>query len=453
LFEGLAIAKADWEWKAHPIIHIGFGHGDFTNNGVETLAIILERELDCVCSEYGISVEKTGDISDLFVRVITGLTRKVGRPVVIIDEYDNPLLATINQPELNEKLREKLKGFYSVIKQYGEHIRFAFITGVTKFAQVSVFSGMNQPQDISMMSDYCDICGVTQEELEKFFAPEIDAYSEKHGGRENYLKRLREFYNGYCFTKERIPVYNTYGLLNHFENSADFAYYWSMTGAPSFLLKYLEMRGTDTVDIEEARMEAGKFGGYKDNTITLFPLLYQAGYLTISDYDENTGFYRLNYPNIEVRKTLAVLLSDNYSNAQNILNDSPSIELINALLEGDIDEFMNTLKWYLQTVDYSLSSKITEFYVEFAVSNVINMLGLRCINEVHTASGRMDSVIHAGEYIYIIEFKVDKPVETALRQIKRRDYALVYAREGKKIVKVGVAFSREARNIVTWEMA
>ncbi|MDR2577220.1 MAG: PD-(D/E)XK nuclease domain-containing protein, partial [Chitinispirillales bacterium] len=169
-----------------------------------------------------------------------------------------------------------------------------------------------------------------------------------------------------------------------------------------------------------------------------------------TDYDERTGIYKLNYPNIEVRQTFAEFLSGNYSNAQNILEESPSVELINALQNGDVDEFMNILKWYLQTVDYSLSSKITEFYVEFAVSNIINMLGLRCVNEVHTASGRMDSVIHTREYIYIIEFKVDKPVEKAIRQIKRKDYALIFAREGKKIVKVGVVFNRETRNIVEW---
>jgi hypothetical protein len=444
--------ETDWEWKEHPIIHIGFGHGDFTSNGVETLTIILERELDSVCSEYGISVEKTGDVSDLFVRVITELARKIDRPVVIIDEYDNPLLNTINQPELNERLREKLKGFYSVIKQYGEHIRFAFITGVTKFAQISVFSGMNQPVDISMMAEHSDICGVTQKELETFFAPEIDSYCEKHGGREAYLERLKEFYDGYCFTRERIPVYNTYGLLNHFINSAEFDPFWSISGVPSFLMKYLEMKNDDIIEVEEAEMKAVSFADYRDDTITLFPLLYQAGYLTITGYNESSGTYKLNYPNIEIRQNLAQVLSRRYSNAASIIKDSVSTRLINALLNGKVEDFMNMLKILLQKVDYSLSSKITEYYFEFAVSNIINMLGLICVNEVHTANGRMDSVIHAGKYIYIIEFKVDKPVEDALWQIDEKDYDLIYADSGKKIVKVGVAFNREARNIVEWEI-
>jgi len=198
-------------------------------------------------------------------------------------------------------------------------------------------------------------------------------------------------------------------------------------------------------------MEANMFADYKDNTISIFPLLYQAGYLTISDYDERTGFYRLNYPNIEVRKTFAEFLANNYSQAQSILAKSISIEFVDAILDGNVDEFMNLLKWYLHTVDYSLSSKITESYVEFAVSNIINMLGLVCVNEAHTANGSMDSVIFTKDRIYIFEFKVDKPVENALRQIKKKDYALFYAKDGRKIVKVGVVFSRELRNIVEWK--
>ncbi|MDR2577413.1 MAG: ATP-binding protein [Chitinispirillales bacterium] len=450
LFEGLAIAGTDWEWKVHPVIYLDLSGEDFTDNGVEGLFITIERQLDEVCDNYGISVQKTGSISDMFARVIVELSKKIAPTVVIIDEYDNPLLNTIDQPELNKKLREKLKGFYSVIKQYGEHIRFAFITGVTKFAQVSVFSGMNQPNDISMDSEYCDICGVTQEELESVFAPEIDHYAEKHGGRESYLKKLKGFYDGYCFTKDKVSVYNTYGLLNHFDKSADFTPYWSMSGIPSFLLKYFEMKGDDVVEIEEAEMEAGNFADYRDNTITLFPLLYQAGYLTIKDYDERTEIYKLNYPNTEVRQTLAKLLSSQYSNSASTVKKSMSIRFVDALLTGKIDDFMNLLKMYLQRVDYSLSSQITEYYFEFAVSNIINMLGLVCVNEVHTANGRMDSVIHAGEYIYIIEFKVDKPVEDALWQIEERDYALIYADSGKKIIKVGVVFNREARNILEW---
>ena len=453
LFEGLAISKTDWIWQEHPVIHLSFGSGDFTDNGVETLIDTINRQLDIVCNDYGIYEEKSSNVADRFAGVITKLSEKIGQSVIIVDEYDNPLLSTINQAELNAKLREKLKGFYSVIKQHEKHIRFAFITGVTKFTQVSLFSGMNQPNDISMMPKFHNICGITQAEFEENFAPEINVYAELHGGKENYLEKLKEYYNGYFFTEERTSVYNPYGLLNHFDKSARFMPFWSMTGMPSYLIKYLEKRDFDIVDVEEAKMKAISFADYKDNTITLFPLLYQAGYLTITDYDERTGLYKLNYPNVEVRQTLAAFLSSNYSKAEDALKGSVSVRLVDFLLAGKTDDFMNLLKIYLQRVDYSLSSRITEYYFEFAVSNIINMLGLVCVNEAHTANGRMDSVIFAGEYIYIFEFKTDKPVEDALWQIEEKDYALIYADSGKKIVEMAVVFSRETRNILEWKIS
>ena len=453
LFTGLAVGKTNWEWKEHPVIHLGFGADDFTKDGVEALIGTINLQLDKVCEDYGISADKNGSIANRFARVITRLSEKLDRVVIIIDEYDNPLLNTIDQPELNQKLRETLKGFYSVIKQYDANIRFAFITGITKFSQVSLFSGMNQVKDISMMTEYCDICGITQEELESNFEVEIEMYSQKYGGRENYLNRLREYYNGYFFTKEPISVYNIYGLLNHFDSSAEFDRYWSKTGWPSFMIKYFEMKNVNAAEIEEAEMEADDFGDYRDDTITLFPLLYQAGYLTISGYDKETSYYKLNYPNIEVRQSLAKFLSKQYSKTDEILKKSTSSKLVNSLLEGKPQEFFTILKMYLNKVDYSLSSKITEHYFEFAVSNIINMLGLRCVNEVHTANGRMDSVIFAGQYIYIFEFKINKPVEDAMWQIEDKDYASIYADSGKKLVKVGVIFSRDLRNIIDWKTA
>ncbi|MCL2833708.1 MAG: ATP-binding protein [Treponema sp.] len=411
-FDGLAVSNTDWDWKVHPVIHLALGANDFTDNGAETFVGTLNTQLDKVCSLYGLSVERSENAADRFDRVITGLSEKLGKVVVIIDEYDNPLLSTINQPELNLRLRERLKGFYSVLKQNDRYLRFSFITGVTKFAQVSLFSGMNQANDISMMPEYCDICGITQEELETVFAPEIDAYSPRYGGREKYINKMKEYYNGYFFTKKKLSVYNIYGLLNHFDKAAEFDFYWSMTGAP--LIKYLETKNVNAAEIEEAEMKAGDFADYRDTAITLFPLLYQSGYLTISDYDETTGLYKLNYPNIEIRQSLARFLSSNYSKADEKLAASMYTRLVRALLDGKPDDFLNLLKLFLGKVDYSLSSKITEYYFEFAVSNIINILGLRCVNEVHTANGRMDSVVFTDNYIYIFEFKVDKPVEDAM---------------------------------------
>ena len=451
-FEGLAISETDWEWKEHPVIHLELGAENYTQDGRARLIDIIDSQLDNVCNDYELSVGKYDSIANRFASIITELSKKKGPVVITIDEYDNPLLNTIDQPVLNAEIREELRGFYGVLKKSDQYLRFTFITGITKFAQISMFSGANQLKDISMLAEHSAICGITQTELETCFAPEIEAYAPKHGGKEQYLEKLKSYYDGYCFTKDMISVYNTYGILNHFDESAEFAPFWSISGEPSFARKYLESKDVDVLDIENARMEARAFADYKDNTITLFPLMYQAGYLTIADYDERTGYYTLRYPNSEVRQSLAYFLANNYSKAAETLRSSVSERLIKSLLDGKPEDFMNLLKPYLSNVDYSLSSKITEYYFEFAVSNIISMLGLECRTEVHTANGRMDCVIFAGEYIYIFEFKVDKPIEDALWQLEEKDYASLYSDRGKKLVEIGVIFSREQRNIVEWKV-
>ena len=451
-FEGLAILETDWEWKEYPVIQLELGAENYTQDGRERLISIIDSQLDDVCDTYKLHKSKDSSIANRFASIIKELSRKKGPVVITIDEYDNPLLSTINQTEINAEIREELRGFFGVVKKSDQYLRFTFVTGITKFAQISMFSGANQLMDISMQAEHSSICGITQNELETCFAPEIEAYAPKHGGREKYLEKLKSYYDGYCFTKDMISVYNIYGILNHFNTSADFAPFWSISGEPSFARKYLESRDIDILDIESARMEARAFADYKDNTITLFPLLYQAGYLTIADYDERTGYYTLRYPNSEVRQQLAYFLASNYSKAAETLRNSVSERLIMSLLEGKPEDFMNLLKPYLNKVDYSLSSKITEYYFEFAVSNIISMLGLECRNEVHTANGRMDCVIFAGEHIYVFEFKVDKPIEDALWQLEEKDYASIFSDRGKKLIEIGVVFSREQRTIIEWKV-
>ncbi|MDR3013572.1 MAG: AAA family ATPase, partial [Chitinispirillales bacterium] len=245
LFEGLSIAETDWEWKPHPVIYLDLSGANYTVDSVEVLKAKLGSQLENCAKSYGVDINFGKHIAINFQQLILELSSKLGNIVVIIDEYDYPLLGTLDQPDHNQTLREELKGFYGVIKQCSKYIRFAFITGVTKFAQISVFSGMNQPKDISMMLEYCDICGITQEELETCFEPEINAYSREHGGRVAYLQKLRDHYNGYRFTEKEVSIYNTYGMLNHFDESAKFAAFWSMSGVPSYLVKYLEAKGVD----------------------------------------------------------------------------------------------------------------------------------------------------------------------------------------------------------------
>ena len=453
LFDGLAISKTDWNWTEHPVIHLDMMIGDIAGErGVEALIDSLNRQLSLVCRIYDISVEPSDMISGRFMEIISTLAIKMNNVVVIIDEYDNPLLKTVDKPELHVKIREILQGFYGILKNMDAYIHFVFITGISKFAQVSMFSGMNQPNDISTEPEYADICGISQSELEENFKDEIVEYSDKFGGKDKYFQKLKDSYDGYCFSEKKLSVYNPFGLLHHFSKGADFSFFWSVSGTPTFMVKYLEKNNVDILSLENASMRKEDFANYRFDNITLFPLLYQGGYLTITDYDQNSGLYKLNYPNTEIRQTFAKFLAENYSNARKILNDSLLYELVQTIINGDINEFMESLKVYLHRIDYSLSSKITEYYFEFAVSNIINMLGLVCENEVHTATGRIDSVIFTPKRIYVFEFKVDKPIESAFRQIKRKDYALYYAKDGREIVKVGVVFSREEKNIIEWSV-
>jgi len=336
LFEGLYIYETDWDWKKHPVIHLDLSARNYTDNGVAALLKSLNGQLDAVCREYEIVAERSDFIEERFTEVIAALFEKHGSVVVIIDEYDFPLISTISQQEINEQLREKLKGFYGVLKRSDRYLRFVFVTGITKFAQISMFSGFNQPKDITMLAEYCDICGITYEELENYFKHETDAFAPRYGGKIKYLEKLRANYDGYFFTKDKVAVFNTYGLLNHFDSSGDFMPFWSMSGHPSLLQKYLETKEVDILDVESAEMSAGAFADYKDNTITLVPLLYQAGYLTIADYNEKTDMYTLRYPNIEIRKTLAAFLASNYSKAKGISGDSVSVRLVQSLLDGKL---------------------------------------------------------------------------------------------------------------------
>jgi len=315
-----------------------------------------------------------------------------------------------------------------------------------------LFSGMNQPQDISFLQDYSALCGFTQSELESYFKLEIEHFSAKHSDVENYLCKLRNFYNGYRFSDSEISVYNPISVMKHFSDG-HFRAYWAETGTPNFLVKYIGLQGMDIVEIENVVLPAEAFGKYNENEISLIPLLYQSGYLTIVGYDEITDLYTLNYPNTEVRNSFAYFLSSQYSGIESIKSKSILAKLINSLLAGDCENFMNIMKVYMSGIKYDLIANITEYYFEFAFSNILNMLGVSCEIEVHTNIGRIDAVIKLQKNVFIIEAKLDKPVEEALKQIEEKKYYAPYLEKGCKIFKIGVVFGKKERNIVEWKEA
>jgi len=457
LFGGLAIDSLKWEWKKHPVIRIDLNPGDYSG-GIETLEDILRNSLENSAISLGLSLR--GNIpSSQFLSLIQDAHRKHGeRVAVIIDEYDKPLLGTIDMGDLREKILKALKGFYGALKTADPHLKFVFLTGVTKFSHVSIFSDLNHLSDLTLDPDYADVCGITQEELEVSFAPEIEAVLKETGkSRGEYLEKLRRYYNGYRFSEKPLRVYNPFGLLSHFGKKGKFASYWYETGTPTFLVKLILGQKINIVELGNLRVGFDDFRKYDIENMSAAPLLYQSGYLTISDYDEKRERFTLDYPNDEVRSCFAKSLLEHYAPAPELSSGSLPMRLYDALLDGDVDSAMDALKRFFAAIPYDII-KESENYYQTAIHLIFTMLGLRCRSEARIAAGRIDALVETDELVYCFEFKLckggGKPcAEEALAQIDAKEYLLPWEGSGKRLVKVGVSFDSEKRNIGEWKAA
>ena len=446
----LAIDSMEWEWKKHPVIRIDLNAGVYSN-GVEALYTALFRELKREARKYELMFEDQ-DCINQFADLIEKSCHKTGeKVVVIVDEYDKPLLSTIDNPQLHTRMRDELKGFYGVLKSYDKYLRFVFLTGVTKFSHVSVFSDLNHLVDLTLDPRYSDLCGITQEEMEQNFEPEIEEVLKDTGkSRETYLEELRRFYNGYRFSEKLLTVYNPFGLLNHFDKNGKFLPYWYETGTPTFLINLILKQKINIVDLTDMRVGYEDFRKYDIETMRAEPLLYQSGYLTIKDYDEELNQYILDYPNEEVRTSFSKALLEQYLQPSGEASRGLNTHLMTALLKGDVDQAMNALKSFLATIPYDII-KERENYYETAIHLIFTMLGLNCRSEVRIASGRIDTLVETKQYVYCFEFKLNGTAEEALEQIDTKDYLLPWVESGKHLFKIGVDFDYEKRNIGKWK--
>jgi len=301
----LAINSLDWEWKKHPVIRFDLSPGNYSE-GRTVLNAVLENSLDNAARRYG--AELRGQTVPMrFANLITDLRERLNeKTVVIVDEYDSPLTNTLDKRDIHIELRDVLKAFYGVLKSCDDCLRFVFITGVSKFSHVSLFSGMNQLNDLTLDPRYADICGLTQEELEACFGPEIEGVLKKTGrGREEYLDELRFFYNGYRFSEDPHKVYCPFGLLKHFYSGGKFSDYWYESATPSFVVDLVTNNRINILDLKDMQVVQSDFGKYDIDNMSSVPLLCQTGYLTFSDYDESSGEYTVDFPNNEVRACFA----------------------------------------------------------------------------------------------------------------------------------------------------
>jgi hypothetical protein len=448
LFSGLVIDSLPWKWKKHPVIRIDLNAAVF-EKGVTQLETLLNTSLERIARINNIDVMGNSP-PDRFRKLIEALHDATGEKVaVIIDEYDKPLISTIDLPGLHAEYRAFLKGFYGVLKSADEHLAFLLVTGVTKFSQVSVFSDLNQVRDISMDTRFSDLCGITQAELERDFAEEITHYALQKGiTGKAYLDILRKWYDGYHFSKADVSVYNPFSLLNHFA-TGDFSPYWFSTGTPTFLLKLIEHQDIDIRNLEKLELSAEDFGNYRKDTMEAVPVLYQAGYLTITGYDERRNMYTLDYPNDEVRISFAKALADKYAYAPEFRRSALVADFADALESGDVNGFMEALIPFFAGIPYDLNDQ-TERHYQVVFYLVFRLLGQYCETEVKSSRGRADAVVHAGEYVYCFEFKLRGSAEEALAQIDNKEYLTPYTGAGKTLVKVGVEFDRAKRNVGRW---
>ena len=460
LFKGLAIDGLETEWNEYPVFHLSFGGVNFSNSSAidESLSMFIENAE----KEYGIE-ERFKDYGIRFAAVLKAAHERTGRRcVVLIDEYDKPLLDVMdtelrvtdsdgNSLRLEEYNRNVLKGFYSVFKDADPDLKFVLLTGVTKFSQVSVFSGFNQPKDISMDSRYEALCGITLEEMLSVFHEPITQLAEDNGvGYEEMVEMLKKRYDGYHFSSEMTGVFNPFSLLNCFDK-LEMRNYWFATGTPTYLMRLLSHSDKNINELVGRYYEESQFIDYKADVERPLPMIYQSGYLTVKEYDIDTRYYLLDFPNEEVRSGFIDMLASSYFSSGEMVS-SWIFDVNRDLRGGKIEVFMRKMTSLLSSVTYRFQRKQDAFecerYFQYTFYLIMQMIGhYNTMVEKETSEGRIDCVVECPNYVYVMEFKKDGSAQSALEQIRERGYTKPYLADKRKVFSIGVNFSSEKGTI------
>jgi len=450
LFKGLAISKTKWKWEKYPVIKLDMSAGAYSE-GISGCKEAIMKQLFYAAQNLG--VELSGETpTSIFKSLILDSAKKYGKPaVVVIDEYDNPLLSVIDNKKAFEEVRLFLRDFYKVVKAAEQYLRFTFITGITKFSQVSVFSALNNLTDITLDPDYAALLGITQEELEKDFASYIDKWTKEYGGKKKYLDKLQESYNGYRFTKSLQRVYNPFCLLKHFD-SGDFQKFWFETATPSYLITLLDNQKIDILNIEDFSVGADDFKKYDSDNMDAVPILYQSGYLTVKDYNKESDIYTLGYPNKEVESAFANELATKHLRVPGSEKSSFAANVIKWLNAGEPEKIIaDGFIPFMASIPYSITIK-KEKYFQTIFHIIFNMFGFQCRSEVQIATGRIDCILETPKFVYCFEFKLDGTAAAALKQIDSKEYLTPWKGKGKTLFKIGVSFDYKKRRIKEWKV-
>ena len=447
LFEGLAMQELEKEWKRYPILHLDLNIAKFDTP--ESLFDILNRNLVEWERLYGCDPAEVS-LSLRFAGVVKRACEQTGnKTVILVDEYDKPMLQAINDPGLQDEFRKTLKPFYGVLKSMDGYIKFALLTGVTKFGKVSVFSDLNNLMDISRDNRYIDICGISEAELLKDFSEDIQELAAANGQTfAQACEQLKEDYDGYHFCENSIGIYNPFSILNTFAKKK-YDRYWFETGTPTYLVELLKLHKYDLYRMAHEKTTSDVLDSIDASSTNPIPVIYQSGYLTIKGYIPEPRIYELGFPNREVEEGFLKFLLPYYTPLQETESGFAIWDFISDVKSSDIDGFMERLQSFLADCPCELAKDV-ELHYQNVLFIVFRLAGLYTKVEYRTSRGRIDLVLLTDSYVYVMEFKLDGTAEQAMQQIEEKQYALPFAKDSRKVYTIGVNFSSETRNIDRW---
>lgn len=447
LFKGLAIEKLEKDWTVRPVLHLDLNISKYDKP--ESLDEMLEKALSRWESLYGADPSERS-FALRFAGIIERAVQLTGhRVAILVDEYDKPMLQAIGNEELQKSFRNTLKPFYGVLKSMDGYIKLGFLTGVTKFGKVSVFSDLNNLDDISMWDKFNTLCGISEEELHRDFEEDVQALATAQNLTiEQCYAQLRERYDGYHFTYGSEGIYNPFSLLNTLKRS-QFGSYWFATGTPSYLVYLLQKHNYSLERMEAVEATEAVLNSIDPDSTNPIPVIYQSGYLTIKDYDSRFDLYTLGYPNREVEEGFIDYLMPFYTSKNKTEAPFEIRQFVHEVEQGDIDGFFCRLQSFFADTPYELARQL-ELHYQNVLFIVFRLAGFYTKVEYHTSRGRIDLILQTDRYIYVMEFKLDGTAAEALAQINEKQYAAPFASDPRQLFKIGVNFSNEMRNIEQW---
>lgn len=458
LFKGLAIDNLETEWNQHPVFHLSFGPGNYAGN-LNEVSVVVEYYIANFEKEYNIEPNTSTNLSLRFTSAIQAAHKLTGRRVVVlIDEYDKPLLDvlgySIDGIAVDEHNRQVLKSFYSTLKEVDEHLQFVMLTGVTKFSQITIFSGFNQPNDISMQQDYEAICGITEEEMVSNFSERIAEMAANRGCDFDTMKQaIKNKYDGYHFSKKLTDIYNPFSLIKALY-TLDLEDYWFSTATPTYLVQLLSRCNQNIMELVGRNYEAKEFIDYKASEEQPLPMIFQSGYLTIKGYNEKRNSYLLDYPNEEVRSGFISLLASDYFKHQ--YSTSTLTDMVDCLDNGNLDNFNLQLTSFLASIPYSMrganNEPAHERHFQYTLYLILRLMSSYVtFVEKEQSQGRVDCIIETDKYVYVMEFKRNGTTAEAMKQIDEKGYATEYLSDQRKVYKVAINFSSATGTIDGFE--